>query len=173
MRVRSRGGGYNDARLAAQVGEHGLEDSEVGDLSTLETWKTPVHQQPGHAVYEKKVTHAENRQLQPDNKHGLEGIVPGDVVENKADGKALEEVEEAEYDPVGQPLDVVMSRRGFEGLEGEIGRETPADKIGDGCSEGVDGVKNRNEEEGTEDSIGLGDLCALLEVLENWIFVEL
>lgn len=79
--------------------------------------------------FESKFTHAEGRQLQPNNENCLEGVIPGDIVENKTDGETFKEVEEAEYDPVGQPLDVVMRRRGFEGLEGEIGRKTPANEI--------------------------------------------
>jgi hypothetical protein len=111
--------------------------------------------------------------LQPDDKDCLENIVPGDIVEDKAESKALEEVEEAKDDPVGQPLNVVMRRRGLEGFEGEVGRETPADKVGDGCSERVDEEEQGDEKESTEDSIVLGDLRALLQGVENRIFSKL
>lgn len=55
-----------------------------------------------------KRTYASDRELEPEDEDGLEREVPGKVVEDDAEGEGLEEVEEAEDDPVGQPLDVVI-----------------------------------------------------------------
>jgi hypothetical protein len=46
---------------------------------------------------------AGGRELEPENKGGLEDVVEGEVVENHAESKGLEEVEEAKDGPVGEP----------------------------------------------------------------------
>jgi len=46
--------------------------------------------------------------LQPNDEDGLESIIPGNIIQNEANGEALKEVEKTEDSPVGQPLDVVM-----------------------------------------------------------------
>ena len=111
--------------------------------------------------------------MQPEDEEGLEREVPGEVVEDDAEGEGLEEVEEAEDDPVGEPLDVVGGTRGLEGLDGEVGGEGPADKIGDGGREGVDAVEDGEEEDGTEEGVALGHLSALLEGVQDGILGEL
>lgn len=47
--------------------------------------------------------------------------------------------------PVGQPLLVVVGRRGLDGLDREVGRETPADDVGDERSE-TEGVEEDKED---------------------------
>lgn len=108
------------------------------------------------------VTHFEGRQLQPQDKDGLEREIPGEVVEDDAEGKALEEVEEAKNDPVGKPLDVVLGAGRLDGLEREVRGETPADEIGDEGGEGVDEVEDDEKRGSTNDRVGLGHLRALL-----------
>jgi len=92
--------------LGAEVEENRLEHAEVDSLGATE-----------------------GRELEPDDKHRLEGEVPGNVVEDDWEGEGLEEVEEAEDDPVREPLDVVMRRRRLDGLEGEICGKAPSDEI--------------------------------------------
>lgn len=118
-------------------------------------------------------TYPKRGQLQPDNEHGLERKIPGDVVEQGAERKALEEVEEAKDGPVCEPLDVVLCLWGLDGLEGEVGGEAPADEVGDGCGEGVDEVEGGEEGEGAEDCVDLGDVRAALEGDEHGVLVEL
>jgi len=94
-------------------------------------------------------------------------------VEDDADGKRLEEVEEAKDDPVRQPLDVIILARGLEGAEAEVGGKSPADEVGGGCSEGVDEDEEGADDGGTEDQSGLGDLGAGLDVDEDRVAREL
>jgi len=69
----------------------------------------------------KRKTYAEGWELEPDNKERLEGEVPRNIVEDDTEGEGFEEVEEAKYDPVGEPLYVVMGRGRFNGLERQVG----------------------------------------------------
>lgn len=61
-----------------------------------------------HDAFRIRITHAEGRQLQPDDENGLEGVVPGEVIEENTDGETLEKIEETEDDPIGQPLNIVV-----------------------------------------------------------------
>jgi len=111
-------------------------------------------------------THACSGELEPENENGLEGIVEGEVVEDHADGKRLDEVEKAKDDPIGQPLDVVILTRGLKGAEAEVSGKSPADEVGGGCSEGVDEDEEGAEDGAAKDEGGLGDLDAGLDVVE-------
>lgn len=102
----------------ANVGEHGLEDSVVSSFGTSEV-----------------------RQLQPDNEESLEGKVPGNVVQNHAKHDALDKGEETENDPICQPLNIILGRRGLDSLEGEISRKCPSNEGGDGGGERVEKVE--------------------------------
>ena len=118
-------------------------------------------------------TYAELGELEPEDEDALEGKVPGEVVEDDAEGKGLEEVEEAKDDPVRQPLDIVLVAGGFESLDGEEGGNSPADEVGDGRREGVERMEDGNEDDGTEEGIALGDLSATLEFVESRVLGEL
>lgn len=120
-----------------------------------------------------RVTYAESRELEPEDEDGLEGEIPGEVVEHETKGKGLCEVEEAEDDPVREPLDVVLSTWRFDGLEGKIGREGPADEIAHGRGEGVDEEKKAEKSDTANGNIRLGHLCALLEGGEDWVLGKL
>jgi len=92
--------------LRAYIGENRLDDIEVGHLCAAEGWE-----------------------LEPDDEEGLEGKVPGDIVEDDTEGEGFEEVEEAKDYPVGEPLDVIVGRWRFDGLEGEVGGQTPTHEV--------------------------------------------
>lgn len=81
------GGGFclsYDSRRA-DVGQNRLQNGEVGGLGA-----------------------ASERQLEPHDKQGLEGEIPWNIVENDAQSKAFEEVEETKHDPVCQPLNIIL-----------------------------------------------------------------
>ena len=46
--------------------------------------------------------------MEPDDKEGLEGEVPRDIIEDDTEGERFKEVEKAKDDPVGEPLYVIM-----------------------------------------------------------------
>jgi hypothetical protein len=78
---------------------------------------------------QQKITYTEGRELEPNDEGRLEGEVPGDVVEDEAESERFHEVEETEYDPVGEPLNVVVRGGRFNSLEGEVGGEAPSYEI--------------------------------------------
>lgn len=111
--------------------------------------------------------------MQPQDEDALEGEVPGEVVENDAEREALKEVEEAEDDPVSEPLNVVVGRRRLDGLDREVGGHCPAEDVRDRGGEAVDSVENEEEDYTTEERIALGDLCALLNRGEGGVLGKL
>lgn len=61
----------------------------------------------------------------------------------------------------------------LEGLEGQECGNCPTDEVGDGTGEGVDEVEEGKEEDTTENTVRLGDLCAFLELRQHGVFGEL
>jgi len=116
---------------------------------------------------------AESGELKPDDEKSLEGEVPREVVKYHSQGKALQEVEETEHGPVCQPLDIISNAWGFDSPEGEVSRESPANEVGDRCSEGVDEVEDSEEEDTAENCVSFGNLGPLFKVVKNGIFREL
>lgn len=68
-----------------KVAEEGFENVEISSMCTAGCW-----------------------QLQPKDESGLQCVVPGDVIEDKAKSQTLEEIQETEDDPVSEPLGIVM-----------------------------------------------------------------
>ena len=118
-------------------------------------------------------THAELRELEPEDEYTLEGEIPGEVVEDDTEREGLEEVEETENDPVREPLDISGVARALERLDGEIGGKSPAHEIRDRRGKRVDGVENSKQDDGTEESVALGHLSALLERVQSRVLGEL
>jgi len=150
-----RGGAARVLRaLAPEVVEDGTEGRVVEGLGT-----------PG------------GRKLEPENESGLDGEVPGNIVQDETESDALDEGEPSKDDPVCQPLDIVIVTGGFESAEGEVGGEGPSDEVGDGESEGVDEDKADEGDCGDESTVGLGDLSLFFELDEDGVraqlFVEL
>jgi len=116
---------------------------------------------------------AESRKLQPQHENGLEREVPGQVVEDDTKGDALEEIEEAKDSPVRQPLDVILGLGGLNRSEGEVSWKSPTDEVRDWRRERVYEVEEHKERDSTNDSVGLGDLCALLESVEDGVLGQL
>ena len=78
---------------------------------------------------QQKITYAEGGELEPNDEGRLEGEVPGDVVEDEAEGERFHEIEEDEHDPVGEPLNIVVRGGRFNRLEGAVGGEAPSYEI--------------------------------------------
>jgi len=55
--------------------------------------------------------------LKPKDEDSLEGEIPRNVVKNNAEGDAFEEVEKAEYDPVCEPLNIILGSGRLQCLE--------------------------------------------------------
>lgn len=132
------------------VGEHRLEHSVVSLLSA-----------------------PSDRKLEPEDKNSLGGKIPGEVIQNRAECNAFGEVECAEHDPIGEPLNVVCMARRLERLEGEISRKAPANEIRDGSSECVEKMEDEEERDSANNEPRLGDLRTLLQVVQRGIFCEL
>jgi len=111
--------------------------------------------------------------LEPEDECGLEDKVEGEVVKDHPQGNALDEVEETKDAPVGKPLDVILVLRGLDSLEGEEGREAPANEVGDGEGEGVEEEEEGEEGNGADGGICLGDLRPGLELVGSGVLAEL
>lgn len=61
----------------------------------------------------------------------------------------------------------------LERLEGKIGRECPANKIGDRCGERIKKVEESTEYDACDEQVALRDLGTLLEVIHDRIFRQL
>jgi len=146
----SLGRGIRPTGLLRGVCHDGLEDVEVESAGT-----------PG------------GRELEPENKEGLECIEPWEVVKDCSQGKALEEGEEAEYDPIGKPLNIILMLRRLDSLDGKIGRECPANEVGNWSGKSIDKDEERHESDSASNEGRLGDLSTLLEVVEHGVFREL
>jgi len=144
------GGGGVSGALALEVIDDGLDDGVVES-----------HGAPGGG------------ELEPEDERGLDGEVVRDVVEDGAEGQALDEGEEPEDSPVGEPLGVVILSGGLDGAVGEVGGEGPSDEVGDGEREGVDEDGGEEEGGGDERAVRLGDLGLGLELVEDRVLAQL
>jgi hypothetical protein len=144
------GVGGDCTRVLGNVGENGFQDRQVYGLSA-----------------------AEAGELEPDDEDGLEGEVPGEVVQNYTEQEALSEVEEPKYDPICEPLDVILVSGGLERLKREECRESPSNEVGHGASEGVDKVEKSEEDDTTKNKVCFGHLGALFKLVEDGVFREL
>lgn len=111
--------------------------------------------------------------MEPDDEDGLEGEVPGEVVQDYTEREALSEVEEPEDDPICEPLDIILVSGGLEGFEREERGKSPANEVGHGASEGVDKVEKSEEDNTAKNEISFGHLCALFELVQDGVFREL
>lgn len=101
-----RGAGVSLVNLLLGGQESGADDLAVDQLGTLSL-----------------------RKHEPNDGKGLDGVVPGNVVEDDV-GEGLEESEHAENDPVGEPLNVILGLGALESLEREVGGDEETDEVG-------------------------------------------
>jgi len=140
----------NGTRLGDEVAQNGPEEPKVHGLCA-----------------------ASSRKLEPNNENALKGEVPGDIVQEGADGDVFDEVQGTKDDPVGEPLDVIIGCGGLDCEEREVGGQSEADQVGDDAGEGVDEVEEGKENNAADEDVSLGDLSALLQVEEDGIVSEL
>lgn len=159
--------------MVAGVREHGLEESVIGDLSALEEKKKKINIRSADVTTRHASTYAEGRELQPEDESRLEGKVPGEIVQNNTEGKGLDEVQEAEDGPVGEPLHIILSTRRLDRLEGEVRGETPTYEIRGRRGERVDEMEDNDKEKTTDNGICLRYLGPGLNSLQNGVVLEL
>ena len=119
------------------------------------------------------MTYTEGGELEPENEEGLEGEVPWEVVEENTEGKRLDKGEEAEDNPISQPLDIILGSRGLEGLERQVGWKAPTEEVRNRGSERVEDMEEEKEADGTDDHVGFGNLSAFFKRLQHGVVVEL
>jgi len=113
------------------------------------------------------------RKLQPDDEHGLEDKVIGQIVQQRPQHEALQEVERPEDDPVAQPLDIIIVSWALEGLEGQIRWNGPSDEVRDGVGEWVDEKEDRAKDNSSDHTPRLWNIGPLLQMSEDGVFAEL
>lgn len=109
--------------LNGRLGD-GVGGSTIGACLSLDVGKQRLHDS---AIQSLGAT--ERGELEPDNEDGLEGEVPREVVKDDTERKALEEVEEAEDDPVREPLNVIVMRGRLERLHRKVCGHRPAEEV--------------------------------------------
>jgi len=115
----------------------------------------------------------EERKLEPKDEKRLESVIPWNVVQYNTARKTFQKVEEAEHNPVCEPLDVILRRGRLKGLERQIGWESPAEQVGDGGSEGIEQMQEDGQSSTANNKISFWDLSSLLEVHKHRILGEL
>lgn len=118
-------------------------------------------------------TYTEGGELEPEDEETLEGKVPGEIVENDAEGEAFQEVEETKDDPISKPLDVILVAGRLYCFNGKESGKDPTDEVGGWLSECIDGVEDEKEDDAAEESVGLWNLSTLFELDEDGVFGEL
>jgi len=101
-----RQGRGNGTGRVTQIRKNRFQDRRVRCLSTTEGWK-----------------------LEPEDEHSLEGEIPREIVKDDTKSETLKDIEETEYDLVGEPLDVILMSGCLERLEGKVCRQCPAYKV--------------------------------------------
>lgn len=120
-----------------------------------------------------KYTHAERRQLQPEDEERLESEIPREVIQNNTECESFGEVEEAEHDPVCQPLNVILVARSLNSLEGQVSGECPTDEVRDRGGERIDEMEEGDKSNSANEGVCLWDLCALLKVDKDRVLGKL
>ena len=135
----------------------------------------PVYEHRGMdgRTSEKERTYAEEREPEPEDEQRLVCEVPGPIGEHDVERERLDDVEEAEDGPVGDPLGIVMRRGRLDGFQGEVGRGGPADEVGDRCAGGLEVVEENERTDTAEGNVCLGDGRALLKAREGGPLFEL
>lgn len=111
--------------------------------------------------------------LQPKNEGGLDREVPGEVVEDDTKGDALEESEEAENDPVSQPLDVIVMSGALDSDVGQISRECPSNEVRDGQRKGVDEDEKKEGDDAGDGAVCFRYTSPVLHLDEERVLAEL
>ncbi len=119
------------------------------------------------------MTYTESWELEPKNGDRLDCEVPRDVIQNNAESKRFQEIEKSKDDPICEPLDVIMSARTFNSPEGQVGGDTPTHKVGYRSSKGVERVKKDKKQQSANDAVRLGNLSALLEIVQDRVLGKL
>jgi hypothetical protein len=160
--------GHATSSLGVRDGDSGLRGGNTTTLVVSDASKSGLES----GVVELLGT-AELREVEVHDEDGLDGEVPGDIVEDEAESKALGQVEETKDDPVGKVLDVIGVSGGLDRAEGEVGGEEEADEVGNGHGESVDGVEEEDHGGTTEHEVRLGHIGALLSLGEHGVLGEL
>ena len=130
------------------LGEDWLEEGAEDELGTTGLWKS-----------------------EPEGEEELEGVVEWEPVDGV--DQALKDGEEAENDPVGQPLCIINLASAEEGFEGVVSWDDKAGEVGeDGASE-VEEDEEEVEADDSENCVNLWNGGLLLEVVEDWVLGEL
>lgn len=116
------------------------------------------------------MTYTKRWELKPKDGNRLDREVPRDVIKNNAESKGFQEIEKTKNDPICEPLDVVVSAGTFNSLEGKVSGNTPSYKVGHRSGKGIERVKENEKHHCANYTVRLGDLGALLKIVQDWIF---
>jgi len=120
---------------------------------------------------EDEVGTLEGGEGEPQKENKLEEIVEREPVYN-AD-KALNNSEEREDNPVGQPLGIIVLVMGKQGVERIVSRDDETGNVGEELAAEVKQDEEEVERDRANNGVGLGDRGLFLEVVESRVLGEL
>lgn len=107
----------------------------------------------------------------PEDSDELEDVVEGEPV-GGANG-ALNNGQESEDDPVGEPLSVIRGTRSEESLEGVVPGEKETGEVGEELASDVEEDEEEVDSDQTQDGVDLGERGLTLKVVQDRVLGEL
>jgi len=113
----------------------------------------------------------EGRKRKPKEKDKLENKVEGKPVDNV--DEALQDGEEGKHHPVSQPLRVILSVGGEQSLQGVVSRDDEACKVSEELAAEVEDDEEEVESGQSNGSVGFGHARLLLYVVQGGVLGKL
>jgi len=114
---------------------------------------------------------AEDRESEPEEEHKLEDKVEGEPVDNV--NQALQDSEEGEHNPVGQPLSVVGRAGTEKRIERVVPRDDESSKVGEKLAAEIEDDQKEVQSREANNGVSLGNAGLLLEIGQGGVFGEL
>lgn len=124
-----------------------------------------------HEGTEDELGTTEGGEREPEEEDKLESEVEGEPVDNA--NKALDNGEEREDNPVGEPLSVIGGVRGEESVEGVVARDDEPGNVGQQLTAQVEDDQEEIQGAQADGSVSLGETGGLLEVGDGRVLGEL
>lgn len=125
----------------------------------------------GHEGVEDDLSAAEHGQGEPQEEHKLEDEVEGEPVDNV--DEALDDSEEGEHDPVGQPLGVIIGVVREERIDGIVAGDDETGEVGEKLSAKVEDDEEEVQGAEADGTVRLGNVGGLFNVVQDGVLGKL
>lgn len=109
-------------------------------------------------------------ECEPQNKDELEGVVEREPVDNGE--HALKHSQEGKDNPVREPLSVVPFSSAEQSIQRVVPWKNKSRKVGKKLTSDVEEDEKEVECNNTQESVDLGNVALLLEVVQGWVLGE-